>query len=137
MKFGEQEIQYLNGLRSVSRVEAKDCLVHDKTITFVVNKGQMGPAIGKSGANIKRLEDAFKKRIEIVEFHEKPEEFLAGAFSRIKFTGFEITENTEKQKVLVAKADQENKKRLFNSAGKFKRIKELLQRNFEISEVRI
>ena len=32
-------------------------------------------SIGKNGINIKKLEETFKKRIEIVEFREKPENF--------------------------------------------------------------
>ena len=137
MKFGEHEIQFLNALRSVSSVEAKDCLIGDKTISFVVNEGQMGPAIGKGGVNIKKLEDTFKKRIEIVEFREKPEAFFQGAFSRIKFASFEITSNSENKKVLVAKLDSENRKKLLNSPGKLKRVKELLERNFDLADVRI
>ncbi|MBS3062060.1 MAG: NusA-like transcription termination signal-binding factor [Candidatus Diapherotrites archaeon] len=137
MKFGEQEIQLLNALRSISRVEAKDCLVLDKTISFVVEEGKIGQAIGKGGQNIKKLEETFKKRIEIVEFREKPENFLAGAFSNIKFNGFEFSQNGEQKKVLVAKTDQENKRKLLNSTGKLKRMKELLERNFDIADVKI
>ncbi|MDO8625797.1 MAG: NusA-like transcription termination signal-binding factor [Candidatus Diapherotrites archaeon] len=137
MNFGEQEIRSLNALSAVSQVEAKDCLIGEKTISFVVNEGQMGRAIGKNGVHIKKLEETFNKRIEIVEFRSAPDAFLAGAFPQIRFGNFEIQQNGENKKVLIARPDTENRRKLLAATGKFRRMREFLSRLFDIVEVKI
>src|SRR3989338_5520073 len=98
MNLGENEIRMLNALSQVSHVEAKDCMIGEKTISFVVNSGDMGRAIGKGGANIKKLEGTFNKRIEIVEYKETPDAFLSAAFPRIQFAGFVVKEGNGEEK---------------------------------------
>ncbi len=137
MKLGEQEIQLLNALSRVSRVEAKDCLVFEDRVSFLVKPGEMGKAIGKQGEKIKKLENALNKKIEIVEYRDTPAAFFAHVFSGIRFSGFETIEHAETGPVLVVKVDMENKQKLRASRGKIRRIEELLKRNFGVNSVKI
>jgi N utilization substance protein A len=45
-------------------------------VIFVVNKGQMGLAIGKGGSTIKQLQNMVAKKIELVEFSDDASEFI-------------------------------------------------------------
>ena len=47
--------------------KVKDCIVNDRLI-FVVEENQIAKAIGKNGINIKRMENALKRKIKLVEF---------------------------------------------------------------------
>lgn len=53
---------------SVTGANVKDCIADEKITIFIIEEGQMGKAIGKSGANIKRVENMLKKKIKLVEF---------------------------------------------------------------------
>lgn len=136
MRIGSQEIQYLNVFQSVSKTNAKDCLIGQNIVSFVVKEGQMGLTIGKNGANVKKLRSLLKKNVELFEHKKTAEEFLAQAFPGISFTGFEI-ENEDSKKVLLARTNNENKKKLLTDIGKIKRIKEIAKRNYEIDNIRI
>ena len=50
---------------------ARDCVVDDKfgRILFVINPGEMGLAIGKKGASIRKASVAFGKTVEVVEYN--------------------------------------------------------------------
>jgi N utilization substance protein A len=136
MNLGENEIRSLNALSAVSRVEAKDCLIGEKTISFVVNTGDVGPAIGKNGSHVKKLEEVFNKKIEIVEYKEKPDAFLAAAFPNVRLQESQVREE-DGHKTLFVRADAESRKKLLGAPGKFRRMREFLSRQFGIDEVKI
>ena len=60
---------------SMSGAKVKDCIDNDKLI-FIVEENEMGKAIGKSGANIKRMENAVRKKIRLVEFSNDIAQFV-------------------------------------------------------------
>ncbi len=84
MRIGTQEIQYLNAFQNISNATAKDCLVQENQVVFLVKEGQMGLAIGKNGATIKKLELALKKKIELFEHKKDAATFVQNAFPKTK-----------------------------------------------------
>ena len=60
---------------SMSGAKVKDCIENDKLI-FIVEENEMGKAIGKNGANIKRIENVLKKKIRLVEFSDDIVQFV-------------------------------------------------------------
>ena len=74
---------YLSLFQTVTAAEARDCIIDEKMerVIFVVNKGQMGMAIGKGGSNIKQLQNVINKKIELVEYSENPTDFVKNIFN--------------------------------------------------------
>jgi N utilization substance protein A len=77
-----KERRYIEELRALTNATAIDCLIDDRfdRIIYVIKQGDMGRAIGKKGDNIKKMSRVFGKRIEMVEFSEKPDHFIANMF---------------------------------------------------------
>jgi N utilization substance protein A len=61
---------------------SRDCVMDDRNnrLIFVVNPGEMGLAIGKKGASIKKAMEVMGKKIEVVEYSQSPEQFLKNCF---------------------------------------------------------
>lgn len=136
MRIGSQEIQYLNAFQTISNASARDCLVGSSMLSFMVKEGQMGLTIGKNGANVKKLQQTLRKKIELFEHKENPEAFLKNVFPQVSFEGLQtVTEDSKK--MLVARLDSENKRKILQDTGKIKRIKELMKRNYELDDIRI
>jgi N utilization substance protein A len=136
MRIGSQEIQYLNLFQAISHASARDCLVGNTQISFLVKEGQMGLTIGKKGSTIKKLQQLMKKKIEVFEHKQTAEAFLQNAFPQVVFEKVG-TEKTDDKKILSIKMDGENKRKLLADGGKLKRIKELAKRNYEIDDFQI
>ncbi len=132
IKLGMDEIRYLNALSKLSGVNAKDCIIGEKNITFIVPEKDMGQAIGKNGSTIEEIRKRIGKNVELIAYTEKPEQFLKKAFNQVQFQKIESKENA-----LQAQLDYENKSKLLQQQGKLKRVKEALKRNYNIAEVRI
>ena len=100
MKISNEEILLINALQDFSGVTARDCIINEKNILFVVNEKDVGNAIGKKGEKIKKLMNKLRKNIEIYGFTEKPENFIKNSLKEIKID--EITENKEGKQVRVS-----------------------------------
>jgi len=136
MKLGSDEIFYINTFSSISGVMPKDVLVQGNSIVFLVKKGDAGKAIGKAAGNVKVLSKKLKKNVEIVEHREKLGEFLKKALYSVNVKGIKFSENDGKKTAFVVLEGVE-KRKLLNSMGRFKRIKEMAKRNYGVDEVRI
>ncbi|MFA4875964.1 MAG: NusA-like transcription termination signal-binding factor [Methanoregula sp.] len=79
---GFKERRYIEELRILTKSTALDCVIDDRfdRVIYVIRPGDMGLAIGKKGENIKRLQNVLGKRIEMVEFAESPDAFIANIF---------------------------------------------------------
>ena len=79
---GFKERRYIEELRILTKATALDCVIDDRfdRVIYVVRPGDMGLAIGKKGENIRRLQNVLGKRIEMVEYSETPDTFIANIF---------------------------------------------------------
>jgi N utilization substance protein A len=79
---GFKERRYIEELRILTKATAVDCIIDDRfeRIIYVIRPGDMGLAIGKGGDNIKKMSRVLGKRIEMVEFDEDREVFIANMF---------------------------------------------------------
>jgi N utilization substance protein A len=102
---GFKERRYIEELRILTRATAFDCVIDDRfdRVIYVIRQGDMGLAIGKKGENIKRLQNVLGKRIEMVEFAEIPDDFVANIFKPAEVTGIERTTENGPVNVLVNK----------------------------------
>ncbi len=136
MKLGSEEIFYINAFNKISGADAKDVIVHDNSIIFLVKSSDVGRAIGKDACNVKALRNKLKKNVEIFGHCEKFGEFVKKAFRKAKVKSVEVTEKDGRKRAVVLLEEGE-RAALFGNMGKIKKIKEIAKRNYGIGEVRI
>jgi len=124
MKLTMENIMFMQALERISGVSAKDCLVNGNLISFLVKEEEMGKAIGKGATNVKELEMRLKRKVELVGFYQKPEDTIASAFE----VKIESVKNTPEMLILNLSADE--KRKILSNVGRFKRIQELVKRNY-------
>ena len=102
---GFKERRYIEELRILTRATAFDCVIDDRfdRVIYVIRQGDMGLAIGKKGENIKRLQNVLGKRIEMVEYAEIPDAFIANIFKPAEVVGIERAGENGPVNVLVNK----------------------------------
>ena len=102
---GFKERRYIEELRILTKSTALDCVIDDRfeRVIYVIQQGDMGLAIGKKGENIKRLQNVLGKRIEMVEYDEAPDTFIANIFKPAEVAGIERTPENGPIHVLLKK----------------------------------
>jgi N utilization substance protein A len=102
---GFKERRYIEELRILTKSTALDCVIDDRfeRVIYVIQQGDMGLAIGKKGENIKRLQNVLGKRIEMVEYDETTDAFIANIFKPAEVVGIERTPDNGPVHVLLKK----------------------------------
>ena len=75
IKYDSDLMKLITLFESMSGAKVKDCIADDNII-FIIEENEMGKAIGKKGANIKRAEDLLKRKIKLVEFSQDILQFV-------------------------------------------------------------
>lgn len=135
LKLSADEIGYIALFESKTGAVVKDCITDEDKIVFVIKKGDMGLAIGKQGINIQRIRQTMGKQVEVVEFSEKPEEFVKNILHPIRTKNVSLKENTEK-KTVVVKVDQRDRAMAIGKGGKnIQKVRFLAARHHAIDDV--
>lgn len=116
---------------------SRDCVMDDRNnrLIFVVNPGEMGLAIGKKGASIKKAMEVMGKKIEVVEYSPSPEQFLKNCFLPAQVTSV-VFEQSDDGPVAHIEVRPEDRGIAIGKEGKniFK-AKKLALRQHNISDV--
>lgn len=136
-KLSLEDIQLLNVIEMSTGARANDLVMADENVTIVVQKGDLGKAIGKGGANIARLRQQFGKEIFVVEDSETVKGFLANIFAPVQLKAVNEA-NEGGKKVAIVTVEGKNKGLAIGRGGeKIKRARLLAKRRFELDDVRV
>ena len=93
----EDCIRLISQFERLTGAGSRDCVIDDRNnrLIFVVNPGEMGLAIGKKGASIKKAMEVMDRKIEVVEYSQSPDQFLKNCFLPAQVTGVEFEDNEE------------------------------------------
>ena len=140
IKLTPDELRLISLFQTISSASARDCIVDDKMerVIFIVNKGQMGLAIGKGGATIKQLQNVVAKKVELVEYSDDASEFIRNILNSEMVNDIKITERSDGSKQAVVFVDPKRKGVVVGREGRnAEKARLLAKRYFQISNVLI
>ena len=119
---------------NLSGVRVKDAFLRNLSVNFIVDKGNLFKAIGKNGANIKKIENLIKKKIRVIEFNDDICKFADNFIYPIKAEKIEFED-----KILKIYVHGAGTKGLLigRESKNLKELKEILSRYFEIDDIKI
>jgi N utilization substance protein A len=116
---------------------SRDCVIDERNnrIIFVINPGEMGLAIGKSGSSIKKAMEVMGKRIEVVEYASNPEQFLKNCFLPAKVLNVDLEGNDDEKVAYITVADEDRGIAIGKEGKNIFKAKKLAQRQYNIADV--
>ncbi len=133
-----EDLEMMKVLEQNTGSHAHDVVMNGDKIIFVIKTGELGKAIGKQGANIQKLRDAFKKPVEVVEWSEERDKFIANLFFPVAVTTITEGQTPDGKPMLVLEVDPANKGLAIGKQGeKIKRARLLMQRLYDLADVKI
>jgi len=131
--FDMETMKIISLFQAMTRVSVKDCIKDDEII-FIVGEGELGRAIGKGGANARRIAAALKRKIKIVEFSNQLFTFIKNLIQPLRVENIEENNGV----VTLAAPDMTTRGYLIGRGGSSLRLlKERVKRHFPIKEIRV
>ena len=140
IKLTSDELRLISLFQSITSATARDCIVDDKMerVIFIVNKGQMGLAIGKGGATIRQLQNVVAKKVELVEYSDDPSEFIRNILNSDMIIEVKMNERVDGTKQAVVIVDAKKKGVVVGREGRnAEKARLLAKRYFQITNVLI
>ena len=138
MTISEDDMRLIAQFENLTGAGARDCVVDEKfsRILFVINPGEMGLAIGKKGASVKKASDAFGKKVEVVEYNPDKVQFLRNCFLPVQIQTVTFEQNEEGDEVAYIEVQPEDRGLAIGKEGKnIIKAKKLAFRQFDIVNV--
>ena len=133
VKYDSELIKLMMLFESMSGAKVKDCISNDK-ILFIVGENDMGRAIGKNGANIKKFENKLKKKVKLAEFSND-----AGQFVRNLAYPAEIAEVKNENGTITIHGKDANSRAMLigRERQNLNHMTEIVRRYFDVKEIRV
>jgi N utilization substance protein A len=135
--FSNETVQYISLATKLSGAIIKDCVVEDDRIIFVVEKGNMGVAIGIKAKNLEKLRTLFKKSVKFVEIDDDKKKFIENLCKPYEINKIEI-EGNDSSSIVKIEVNPRDKSKLIGKGGKnINMIRKLARRHHPIKDVQI
>ena len=133
IKYNIDIMKYMSLFESLTGARVKDCIVNDG-IFFIVHENEMGKAIGKHGSNLKRVENAMKKKIRLAEFNKDISQFIQNLIYPLK-----VKEIKEEEGVVTIYVDDRKTKGMLIGRDRhnINSIKDIVKRYFKVEEIKV
>jgi transcription termination/antitermination protein NusA len=130
-------VQFINLASKTTGAGIRDCVVEDDLIVFVVEKGQLGIAIGSKAKNLEKLRFLTKKTVKFVEYSDDPKTFVQNLCKPYQLTGVTF-EGEGDNCVAKVEVNARDKSKLIGKGGRnINMIRKLAHRHHPIRDIQV
>jgi N utilization substance protein A len=136
-RIGLEELRYISILQDLTGAMVYRALEddNDNRIIYLVDRNDVGKAIGRDGRNVKMLSKMLNKNIEIVEYADDIDNMVRNLLPGVTVLKVEVTERDGLKTVYVKVKDDEKGKAIGRDGRNVKRARLVLNRLFNVDRV--
>ncbi len=132
----KEEMDWISLLLEKTGAMAKDCIIEDERIIFLLNKSDTGRVIGKNGQNIKQLRTILGREVQVVEYGDAVEKLAVNTIAPVKVINVVFRKDKGGKSSIVMYVQAKDRARAIGKNGStLKRSKAILKRHYNIDNV--
>lgn len=133
MKFDSESMKLMAFFEANTGARVKDCISNEKLI-FIIEENEMGKAIGKNGANIKKMERMLKKKIKLTEFSSDILQFVRNLANPVEISDAKIEDGV----VTIHGRDTATRAMLIGrERSNINHLTGIVKRYFDVKEIKV
>jgi N utilization substance protein A len=131
VKLGTDSIRNIAAFEKITEVHARDCLITEDCVYFLVDPEKVGLAIGRNGVVIRELRKVFGKTVKVFGYYGTPELFVTNALPHVK--------NIESSngRITVTVPEEDRVAAIGRNGRNIKAVREIMERHFDIKDIRV
>ncbi|MFO7676819.1 MAG: NusA-like transcription termination signal-binding factor [Thermoplasmatota archaeon] len=134
--FSNETVQYISMATKYTKAAIIDCIIEDDRIIFVVEKGQVGIALGSKAKHLEKLRALFKKNVKFVEYDSDKQRFIRNLCKPYEVD--DIAFDGEEEVLVRIMVNARDKSKLIGKGGRnINMIRKIAQRHHHIKDVQI
>jgi transcription termination/antitermination protein NusA len=140
IKLSSEELSLMSMFQNMTGATARDCIIDEKRgrVIFVIAQGQMGLAIGKEGASVKKIERVVRKPVEVVEWADDVEGLVKNTLGAKFIQEIRLSDRLDGTKGVVVVVDSKKKGAVLGLGGKnAEKVRLLVKRYFDVDNLQI
>ncbi|PIN86040.1 NusA-like transcription termination signal-binding factor [Candidatus Woesearchaeota archaeon CG10_big_fil_rev_8_21_14_0_10_44_13] len=137
IKYDVSLMGFMSLFERITGAQIKDCYLDTvlNCITFVVQPGQLGRALGKKAVNVKILKEKMNKNIRVVEFNPNILDFIRNMVAPLKV---ERVDQNEDGTIMITGPDTQTKGLIIGrNAQNLRNLENNVRRYFDVKEIRV
>jgi len=135
--FSQEEMCYIALAEDFTKAPLMDCIDIDDRVTYIVEKGKLGKAIGKSARNIKQLEKMLKKEVKFVEYDTDIKQFVVNLFKPYKLEEVVVMDGEDGLSIKVTTTQTDKGKAIGKSGRNINILREIAKRHHDIVNLKV
>lgn len=133
MKLDSESMKLMAFFEANTGAKVKDCISNERLV-FIINENEMGKAIGKNGANIKKMERLLKKKIKLAEFSSDVLQFVSNLVYPVEVSDAKLEEGI----VTIHGKDTSTRAMLIGrERSNINHLTNIVKRYFDIKEIKV
>lgn len=130
IELSKDDLKCITAFESLTGARVKDCLITDAAVSFIVEQGDLGRAIGKKGANITRVRNEFARQVLVFEDSPDMGQFIRNLFGSVPVKNINVHEKMEGKTAYVTVDEKDRGNAIGRNGDRIKVGRALLQRRF-------
>lgn len=134
IKFDIELMKVMTLFETITRSKVKDVIKNEDLYIFIVQEGEIGKAIGKKAANVRKLENVLKRKVRVIEYSNDLERFVRNVIMPLRVEKVEI----EDAIVILHTSDTKTRGYLIGrAASNLRNTESIVKRHFPIDEIKV
>ncbi|MBD3352150.1 MAG: NusA-like transcription termination signal-binding factor [Candidatus Lokiarchaeota archaeon] len=141
IKFDKRTMELIQLFDTITGATTLDCVVFEEDdgserICYMVNRKDLGKAIGKNGINVKKLREKLGKKIEVIAYSKELNKFIRYLLYPAKIERVEEQQRTDDKKVLIITVRPKDKGIAIGKNGRnIKKANVFIQRHTDVDSM--
>jgi N utilization substance protein A len=137
VRLDNETLMHISLFEKITRTRVRDCVPMEDKIIFMVDNGWITKAVGKDGENVSRLRKALDKTIQIIEYSDDPQQFVASVFHPYEVESVELEMRGEQIHATVKVNPALKAKAIGKQGRNLKIFRDIISRHHNIQSVSV